>query len=86
MKVRPHPQSFLQKNLGSAEFTKNKHGKPTLEFLIANHELEMYVKLKFQLVRFEKKHVLLWWFLNSIKACSHNSTCIIKSFCTTVSC
>ena len=49
-------QSFLHKNLESAEFINNKHRKPTLHSLIANHVLEMPVKLKFQCVHFEKKH------------------------------
>ena len=49
-------QSFLHKNLECAKFTSRKYVKPTLHSLIANHVLEMSVKLKFQCVRFEKKH------------------------------
>ena len=49
-------QSFLHKNLESAEFTDKKHRKPTLHSLIANHVLEMSVKPRFRCVRVEKKH------------------------------
>ena len=41
-------------------------GKPTLHSLIAKHVLETSIKLKFQCVRFEKKHcfdlMVLMWF------------------------
>ena len=47
-------QSFLHKNLESVEFVNKKHGKPTLHSLIANHVVEMSVKLKFRFVRFQK--------------------------------
>ena len=54
---------FLHKNLQSAKFINKKHRKPTLHSLIAGH---LSVKLKFQCIRFEKKHcftvVVLNWF------------------------
>ena len=59
---------ILYKNLESAEFTNKKYGKPTLDSLVANHVLEMSVKLKFQCVRFEKKHCFLL-FLNLFPIC-----------------
>ena len=62
-------QSFLHKNLESAEFTNKKHGKPTLHSLIANHVLEMSVKLKFQCVRFEKKHCFALLVFNCFLIC-----------------
>ena len=58
MKNQTLRNSHLHKNLESAEFTYNKHGKPTLHSLIANHVLKVSVKLKFKCVRFRKKH----WF------------------------
>ena len=45
---------LAQKNLESAEFTNKKHGKPTLHSMIANHVLEVSVKLESQCVRFEE--------------------------------
>ena len=64
-------QSFLHKNLESAEFTNKKHGKPTLHAyaLIANHVLEVFGKLKFQCVRYEKKHCLALVVLNWSAIC-----------------
>ena len=56
MKIRLYQTVILHKSLDSVEFTNKKHGKPILHSLIANHVLEMSVKLKFQCVRFEKKH------------------------------
>ena len=47
---------ILHKILESAEFTNNKHGKPTLHSLIANHVLEMSVKLNFRCIGLKKKH------------------------------
>ena len=60
-------RSFLHKNLARAEFTNNKHGKPTLHSLIVNHVLEMSVKLKFHCVCFEKKRCFALVGLNWIK-------------------
>ena len=57
-------QSILHKNLESAELTNKKHGKPTLHSLIANHVLQMSVKLKFQCVRFERNHCFALVVLN----------------------
>ena len=57
-------QSFLHKNLESAEFTNKKHENPTLQSLIANHVLEVSVKLKFQCVHFEKAHCFVLVVLN----------------------
>ena len=53
---------ILHKDHESDEFTNKKHGKPILHSLIAIHMLEKSVKLKFQCVRFKKKHFLFWWF------------------------
>ena len=65
MKNRALPNShFLHENLESAEFTNKKHGKPTLHSLIVSYVLEMPVKLKFQCVRFEKKHCFALAVLN----------------------
>ena len=77
---------ILHGNLESAEFTNKKHGKPTLHSLIANHVLEISVKLEFQCVRFEKKHcfALVFWIgflFVFVTACSHDATCIIRFFC-----
>ena len=47
-------QSFCIKKLESAEFTNMKHGKPIPHSLIANHVLEVSVKLKFQCVRLKR--------------------------------
>ena len=49
-------QSFLHKNLESAEFTNKKHEKPTLQSLMAYHVLKVSVKVKFQCACFEKEH------------------------------
>ena len=62
-------QSFLHKNIESAEFTNKKNEKPTLHSLIANHVLEVSVKLKFQLVRFEKEHCFGLVVLNCFLIC-----------------
>ena len=80
----------LRKNLQNAEFTYIKHGKPTLHSLIANHVLEMFVKLGFNCIRLKRNTVLLWWFWTCfpfvfIKACSHDATCILGFFCTVMS-
>ena len=80
-------QSFLYKNLESAEFINKKHWKPALHSLKANHVLEMSVKLKFRCVHFEKKHgvalVVLNYFLICFhKTCSHDAACIMQFFCT----
>ena len=48
--------SHFANNLESAELTIKNHEKLTLDSLIAYHVLEMSVKLKFQCVRFRKKH------------------------------
>ena len=68
---------FCKKNLSSAEFTNNKREKPTLHSLTANHVFEMSFKLKFQCVRFEKKHCFALVVLN----CSQDATGIIRFFC-----
>ena len=54
-------KSFLHKSLEVPNLLTKKYGKPTLYSLIANHVLEMSVKLKLQLqcVGFEKKHSAL---------------------------
>ena len=57
---------YDHKNLETAKFTNKKHGKPAVHSLIANHVLEMSVKIKFQCVSFENKHcfalVVFDWF------------------------
>ena len=60
---------FAKKNLVSVEFTNKNHGKPTLHSLIAQHVLEMSVKLIFQYERFEKKHCFALMVLNSFLIC-----------------
>ena len=60
---------FCKKNLVSVEFTDKNHGKPTLHSLIAQHVLEMSVKLIFQYERFEKKHCFALMVLNSFLIC-----------------
>ena len=50
MKNQALKTAILYKNLESAKFTYNKHGKPTPHSLIANRVLEMSVKLKFKCV------------------------------------
>ena len=62
-------QSFLHKNLESAEITNKKYGKPTLHSPIANHVLEMSIKLKFQCVCFEKRHCFALLVLNWFPIC-----------------
>ena len=52
----------MHKNLESAEFPYNKNWKPTLHSLIANHVLEMSVKLKSKCVRLTRNIALFWWF------------------------
>ena len=74
MKNQALPNSqFYIKISGSAEFSYNKHGKPTLHFLTANHVLEMSVKLKFQCIRFEKKHCFALVVLNWFPICFYQS-------------
>ena len=71
----------------SAELTNKKKGKPTLHSLIANHVLEMSVKLKVHCVHFNR-HRFALVILNRfpifpfIKTCSNDATCIIGFFCT----
>ena len=67
MKNQALPNVILHKNLESTEFINKKHGKVPLHSLLANHMLELSVKLKFQLVRFEKKHCFAVVVLNWIK-------------------
>ena len=83
MKNQALPNVILHiKNLESTEFINKKHGKLFLHSLLANHMLELSVKLKFQLIRFEKKHCFAVVVLNWIKAYSHDVSCIIRFFCT----
>ena len=78
---------ILRENLENAEFANNRHVKPTLHSLIANHVLRISVKLKFQCVRL-KKHCFALVILNRFPICiyikdfSHDATCIIGFFCT----
>ena len=60
---------ILHKNLESVKFTYNKKGKPTLHSLIANHVLEMYVRLKFKYVRIKKKYCFALVVLNRFPIC-----------------
>ena len=63
-------QSFFIKNIETVEFTNRKHGKLTLHSLIANHVLEMSVKIKFQCLHFEKKkHCLALMVVNWFPIC-----------------
>ena len=77
LKIGFTKQSFLHKNLVSAEFTNKEHGKPTLHSLIANHVLEMSVKLTFQCACFEKKHCFALVVFSWIKTRSHDAAYII---------
>ena len=54
-KIRLFQTVIFLKNLEHAEPTNKNHGKPTPHSLIANHVLEMSVKLNFLCERFEKK-------------------------------
>ena len=60
---------ILHKNLKSAELNNRKYGKPILHSLIANHVLEMSVKLKFQCARYKKKHCFALVALNLFSIC-----------------
>ena len=53
---------ILHKNLESAEFTYNRTVTSTLHSLIANHVLEISVKLEFKCAHLKRNIVLLWWF------------------------
>ena len=64
MKSQAFPKSHFAENLEIEQFTNKKHGKPTQRSLIANHVLEMSVKLKFQCVHFEAKHCFVLVLLN----------------------
>ena len=71
MKIRLCQTVILHKNLKNAEFTNKKHKKPTLHSLIANHVLEMSVKLKLQCIRFKKRHCFALVVLNLFPICSY---------------
>ena len=69
MKTRALKNSMLHKNAKSTKFTNKKHRKPTLHSPIANHVLEMSVKLNLQYVRFKKKHCFALMVLNRFPIC-----------------
>ena len=69
MKDQALQNSHLHKNLESTECSNKKHEKPTLHSLIANHVLEMSIKLKFQCVCLKKKHRFALVALNMFPIC-----------------
>ena len=70
----------MQKKSQKCRFTNNKNTIRLLCIPLANHMLEMSVKLKFECIRFEKKNCFALVVLNWVEAWSHDATYIIRFF------